>query len=38
LLAEAILALAAQGERNPDRLLDAELAAASNSRKADAAA
>jgi hypothetical protein len=37
-LAEAILALAAQGERNPNRLLDAALTAASNRRKADAAA
>jgi hypothetical protein len=37
-LAEAILALAAQGERNPDRLLDAALTAASNRRKADAVA
>jgi hypothetical protein len=37
-LAEAILALAAQNERNPDRLIDAALAAASNRRKADAAA
>ena len=37
-LAEAILALAAQGERNPDRLIDAALTAASDRRKADAAA
>ncbi len=37
-LAEAILALAAKGERNPDRLLDAALMAAGNRRKADAAA
>ena len=29
-LAEAILALAAEGERNPDRLLDAALMAAGN--------
>ena len=37
-LAEGILALAAQGERNPDRLLDAALMAAGNSRKVHAAA
>ena len=37
-LAEAILALAAQGERNPDRLLDAALTAAGNGSKADAVA
>jgi hypothetical protein len=37
-LAESILALAAEGERNPDRLLDAALLAASNLRQADAAA
>ena len=37
-LAGGILALAAQGERNPDRLLDAALMAAGNTRKADVAA
>ena len=36
-LAEGILALAAKGERNPDRLLDAALMAVGDSRKADAA-
>jgi len=36
-LADAILALAAQGERNPERLIGASLAAASNIHKADAA-
>ncbi len=38
LLAEAILALAAQGERNPDRLIDVALAAAGNKPNSDAAA
>ncbi len=38
ILAEAILASAAQGERNPDCLIDAALTAAGNRRKADAAA
>jgi hypothetical protein len=37
-LAEGILALAAEGERNPDRLLDAALMTAGNRREADAAA
>ncbi len=37
-LAEGILALAAQGERNPDRLIDAALMAVGNRREADAAA
>jgi hypothetical protein len=37
-LAEGILALAAEGERNPDRLIDAALIAASNLGLADAAA
>jgi hypothetical protein len=37
-LAEGILALAAEGERNPDRLIDAALMAACSSRKANAAA
>jgi hypothetical protein len=37
-LAEGILALAAEGERNPDRLIDAALMAASSLRHADAAA
>ena len=36
-LAEGILALAAKGERNPDRLLDAALMAVGDSRNADAA-
>jgi hypothetical protein len=36
-LAEGILTLAAEGERNPDRLLDAALMVAGNSRNADAA-
>jgi len=35
-LAEGILALAAEGERNPDRLLDAALMTAGNRREADA--
>ncbi len=38
LLAEAILASAAEGERNPDRLLDAALTAAGSRSEADAAA
>lgn len=41
LLAEGILACAAKGERNPDRLIDAALMAAGNRREArqdDAAA
>ena len=37
-LAEGILALAAEGERNPDRLLDAALMAVGTSSKARAAA
>jgi hypothetical protein len=37
-LAEGILALAAKGERNPDRLIDAALMAVGNRREADAAA
>ena len=37
-LAEGILALAAQGERNPDRLIDAALMAVGNRREADVAA
>ena len=37
-LAEGILALAAEGERNPDRLIDAALMAIGNRRAADAAA
>ena len=37
-LAEGILALAAQGERNPDRLIDAALMAAGIPSKAYAAA
>jgi hypothetical protein len=37
-LAEGILALAAQGERNPDRLIDAALMAVGNRRETDAAA
>jgi hypothetical protein len=37
-LAEGIFALAAEGERNPDRLIDAALIAAGNLRHADAAA
>ena len=37
-LAEGILALAAEGERNPDRLIDAALMAAGNPRHADAVA
>jgi len=37
-LAEGILALAAEGERNPDRLLDAALMTAGNRRGADATA
>jgi hypothetical protein len=37
-LAEGILALAAEGERNPDRLLDAALMAVGNPSKAHAAA
>jgi len=37
-LAEGILALAAEGERNPDRLLDAALMAVGNLSKAHAAA
>jgi hypothetical protein len=37
-LAEAILALAAEGERNPDRLLDAALMAAGNMSRVHAAA
>ena len=37
-LAEGILALAAQGERNPDRLIDAALMAVGNRREAHAAA
>ena len=37
-LAEEILAAAAQGERNQDRLIDAALIAVGNQRKADAAA
>jgi hypothetical protein len=37
-LAEGILALAAEGGRNPDRLIDAALMAASSLRHADAAA
>ena len=37
-LAEGILAAAAQGERNPDRLIDAALMAAGSRCKADAAA
>ncbi len=36
-LAEGILALAAKGERNPDRLLDAALMAVGDPRNADAA-
>ena len=36
-LAEGILALAAEGERNPDRLLDAALMAVGNLSKAHAA-
>ena len=38
ILAEGILALAAQGERNPDRLIDAALMAVGNRREAEAAA
>ena len=38
ILAEGILALAAQGERNPDRLIDAALMAVGNRRVADSAA
>ena len=37
-LAEGILALAAEGERNPDRLLDAALMAAGSLSKAQAVA
>ena len=37
-LAEGILALAAEGERNPDRLIDAALMAAGHRLEADAAA
>ncbi len=37
-LAEGILAAAARGERNPDRLIDAALMAVSRGCKADAAA
>jgi len=37
-LAEGILALAAVGERNPDRLLDAALMTAGNSHKTNAVA
>jgi len=37
-LAEGILALAAEGERNPDRLIDAAFMAVGNRREADAAA
>jgi hypothetical protein len=37
-LAEAILALAAEGERDPDRLLDAALMAAGNMSRVHAAA
>ena len=37
-LAEGILALAAEGERNPDRLIDAALMAVGNRREADVAA
>jgi len=38
ILAEGILALAAQGERNRDRLIDAALMAVGNRREAHAAA
>ena len=37
-LAEGILALAAEGERNPDRLIDAALMAAGSLSKAQAVA
>ena len=37
-LAEAILALAAEGERNPDRLIDAALMAAGNMNRVHSAA
>ena len=37
-LAEGILALAAQGERNPDRLIDAALMSVGNRRDAHVAA
>ena len=37
-LAEGILALAAQGERNPDRLIDAALMSVGNQREAGVAA
>ncbi len=37
-LAEGILVLAAEGERNPDRLIDAVLMAVGNRREAGAAA
>ena len=36
-LAEGIFALAAEGERNPDRLIDAALLSVGNRREADAA-
>ena len=37
-LAQGILALAAEGERNPDRLIDAALMSVGNLREANAAA
>ena len=37
-LAEGILALAAEGERNPDRLIDAALMSVGNQREAGVAA
>ena len=37
-LAEGILALAAEGERNPDRLIDAALMAVGHRHETDAAA